>query len=52
MDGWVDGRMDGQMVGWVYVEFVEIGFFFLLGGVEVRCDFQNFMADCTYRSFF
>lgn len=41
------------MVGWVYLEFVEIVFSFFLGKrVDERCGFQNFMTDCVYKSFF
>lgn len=41
--------MDGQLVGWVNVEFAGIIFSFLIGEeVEERCGYQKFMADLTF----
>jgi hypothetical protein len=41
----VEGWIDGQMIGWVYVEHTEIFFFLLSEDVAKRYGFQNFMTD-------
>lgn len=53
MDECIDGQMDGQLFGWVYVEFVGTDFSFLLGEeAQDRCDYQKFMAYCPFVNFF